>query len=391
MPTATARSPRRIAIVMNLGYALKRHQEIFAGACRYARQRGWQVDSMPFSQQINTAGRQQVVYDGIIARVDRRLATFATASGVPLVNVWYSSPVRNVPLVYVDPRRSAGLAVEHLQGRGFRRFAFAGFTRTRSSIDMDRSFREALGNFSVGYERFTTDLNFTSSPAMFSRFERALRDWLTGLRRPVGLLVADDGLARHIVNAAVVRGIPIPGELAVVASANDEPYCLSSEPTLTSIDDCCDRVGYRAAKLLDDMMTGKAAAPADLVLPPKGLIPRDSTDVFASDDPLVTRALRFMADNCHRPINIASVVKKLNASDRTLERKFRLVRGCRPIDELVRMRITRAKRLLVDSGLSIQEVAVQCGFSGGSQFSVAFRRLEKITPGEFRAANGSGS
>ena len=48
---------RRVAVVMNLEYALKRHQEVFAGAYRYAQNRGWQVDAMHFSRQIRAAGR----------------------------------------------------------------------------------------------------------------------------------------------------------------------------------------------------------------------------------------------------------------------------------------------------------------------------------------------
>ncbi len=49
------------------------------------------------------------------------------------------------------------------------------------------------------------------------------------------------------------------------------------------------------------------------------------------------------------------------------------------------MRITRAKRLLQESDVSIREVAEQCGFATGSQFILAFRRVEKMTPGDYRA------
>ena len=196
--------------------------------------------------------------------------------------------------------------------------------------------------------------------------------------------MADDGLARHVINAALVRGIEVPGELALVGAFNDEPFCLLSEPTISSIDYGFDRVGYRAARCLDDLMHGKAAPALPVVLPPKELIPRDSTDVFASDDELVARALRFISDNCHRPINVTDVVQKLRICGRTLARRFKKARGCRPIDELVGMRITRAKRLLQEGDASIKQVAEQCGFSSGSQFILAFRRLEKMTPGEYR-------
>ncbi len=79
------------------------------------------------------------------------------------------------------------------------------------------------------------------------------------------------------------------------------------------------------------------------------------------------------------------MVKRLKICGRTLARRFKKTRGCRPIDELTRMRITRAKRLLQESDVSIHEVAEQCGFATGSQFILAFRRVEKMTPGDFRA------
>lgn len=384
-PSRRGAAARRVAIVMNLEHALKRHQEVFAGAYRYARQRGWQVDTMPFSEQILAAGRGHRSYDGIIARVDRRLASFARSAGVPLVNVWYSSPVRNLPLVHVDHDRVGAMAAEHLQARGFRRFAFVGYGSVRASLDLEKAFRRALGEAAASFDRFTTGLNFTHSPDIFSRFERSLWAWLDTMRRPVGIFVADDGLARHFVNAALVRGIEVPGELAVVGTFNDEPFCLLSEPTISSIDYGFDRVGYRAARCLDDLMNDKTAPSLPVVLPPKELIPRDSTDVFASDDELVARALRFISDNCHKPINVSDVVAKLKVCGRTLARRFKKARGCRPIDELIRMRITRAKRLLQEGDASIKQVAEQCGFSSGSQFILAFRRVEEMTPGEFRA------
>jgi len=306
--------------------------------------------------RVTVRGRERARYDGIIARADTKLASFARSTGVPLVNVWYSSPVRGVPLVQVDHTRLSQLAADHLQARGFRRFAHVGYGRIRSSADAERSFREALGE-PVSYDRFTTDLNFTHTPGNFARFERSLGIWLEGLRRPVGVVVADDALARHVINAAVVRGIDVPGELAVVGQFNDEPFCLLAEPTLTSIDYGFDRIGYRAARLLDDLMAGHPAPALPCLLPPRELIPRDSTDVFASDDELVARALRFISDNCHKPINVGDVVTKLKVCGRTLARRFQKARGCRPMDELLRMRITRAKRLLQEGDASIKQVA----------------------------------
>ena len=375
--------PRRVAVVMNLEYALKRHQEVFAGAYRYAQNRGWQVDAMHFSRQIRSAGRSHLRYDGIIARADPQIAGFARAARVPLVNVWFSAPARNLTTVSADYLRAGRLAAEHLLARGLRRFAFAGYGRARSSEAAERGFLAGLAAYGERLDRFTTSVTFTAGAGTFGRFERSLWAWLDGLPRPVGVFVIDDCLARHLLNAALVRGIDVPGELAVVGLFNDEPFCLLAEPTLTSIDLGLDRVGFQAAKLLDQLMDGQQPPAGPLLLPPKLLIPRDSTDLFASDDELVARALRHMADHCHKPINVSDVVRRLGVCGRTLARRFRQARGCRPLDELTRMRITRAKRLLQERELPIGTVAAECGYASTNQFIVAFSRLEGITPGEF--------
>jgi len=320
-----------------------------------------------------------------VARADRRLVAFAKSAGVPLVNVWYSSPATGLPLVCVDHARVAALAAEHLVARGFRRFAFAGYGRVKAAGTLERAFREAVGDTAVSYDRFETALNFTLAPRNFATLERSLFKWLDSLSRPAAILACDDELARHIINAARFRGIDVPGELAVMGSFNDEPFCLLSQPTLTSIDYGYDRVGARAARLLEELMDGQPSPAGPVVLPPKGLVPRDSTDVFASDDPLVAAALRYMSDSCDKPIGINDVVRKLRISGQTLARRFRKARGCRPIEELTRMRITRAKRLLADGDLTTAEVGKRCGFISRAQFFVAFRRVEGMTPGAYRS------
>lgn len=382
--TRPGREPRRVAIVMNLQFAVKRHQAIFAGAYRYARQKGWQVDTMPFSKQIYAAARREADYDGIIARADRKLANYADAAGIPLVNCWYSSPVRNMPLVNVDYRRIGGLASDHLQARGFRRFATAGYSGARSSSDAEEGFRAATDGFGQ-IDSFITSLGFGGSPESFARFERSAGSWLDALPRPVGVFVTDDVLARHLINVAIVRGIKIPEELAFVGMFNDEPFCLLADPTITSIECRFDRVGYRSGRLLEALMNGQATPDEPLLLPPGQLIPRDTTDMFASGDELVAQALRFIADNCHKPINVTTVAEKLRVCGRTLARHFKQERGCRVIDELTRMRITRAKRLLVESDVPIRTVAEQCGFATSTQFILAFRRVEGTTPGDYRS------
>ena len=55
-------------------------------------------------------------------------------------------------------------------------------------------------------------------------------------------------------------------------------------------------------------------------------------------------------------------------------------------DYINRIRVNRAANLLRKTSLSIQQVAEQCGFSDGNYFTRIFRKLEEVTPNEYRGS-----
>jgi LacI family transcriptional regulator len=61
-------------------------------------------------------------------------------------------------------------------------------------------------------------------------------------------------------------------------------------------------LGYRGAELLDKLMHGKPPPTEPIRIPPTGLIARKSSDLLAVNHPGVARSLRFLWDNCHRPM-----------------------------------------------------------------------------------------
>lgn len=65
-------------------------------------------------------------------------------------------------------------------------------------------------------------------------------------------------------------------------------------------------------------------------------------------------------------------------------RVFRQATGLPPIDYLIRLRLQRAMRLLRDSGFSITEIALQCGFSDSNYFSRQFRKHINQSPSAYR-------
>jgi LacI family transcriptional regulator len=109
--------PRRVAIMLDLRWPYKRHSEVFAGAQRYAVERGWVSIIDEFADDTLRGGAEQ--YDGILARATPLLARRAAKLGVPVVNVWPSSPARHLlPGVFPDSSATGRLVAEHLLARG---------------------------------------------------------------------------------------------------------------------------------------------------------------------------------------------------------------------------------------------------------------------------------
>lgn len=57
---------------------------------------------------------------------------------------------------------------------------------------------------------------------------------------------------------------------------------------------------------------------------------------------------------------------------------------CSPHEFLSRVRITEARKLLVNSSLTVGQIAIKCGFTSESYFQMLFKKVNGCTPGEYR-------
>ncbi len=180
-------------------------------------------------------------------------------------------------------------------------------------------------------------------------------------------------------------------ELMVVGLENEEVVCLNPAPSLTSIDLGWQLIGERTGKLLETLMDGGPPPPQPILLPPVTLVPRKSTDSFNVDDVIVAQALRFMAEECQRPIKVRDVVAQVPLSLRSLERRFHECRESTIDGELRRLRIERAKRLLAETGMLVKQVAEASGFANTRRLCEVFKRLEGVTPEQYRRQREKGT
>lgn len=83
-------------------------------------------------------------------------------------------------------------------------------------------------------------------------------------------------------------------------------------------------------------------------------------------------------------ITVASLAQQFNLSERHIIRIFKQETGMSITEMLHRIRIERAKHLLLESNRSVEAIALAVGFADSSFFSRLFARKEGCTPGAFR-------
>jgi len=379
------RKAKRVAIALEVQWGHKRHLETYAGCQRYADEAGWDCSITPATPNLLRMENGKPSFDGILARATPPLATVAKRMKVPLVNLWLNSPTQNLPGVFVDFVSSGTMAAEHLIGRGFKRFGYLGFLRDKDAGLQLTGFRNRLKGEGLRCiaHRFSRE-SVTDKARGWKTFIDDLGKWADSWEPPIGIFVVNDLFCRYLIDVCRAKDLHVPQDVGIVGSSNEPTICASPPPTLTSIDLSCEQIGYRAASLLDRMMKGAKPPKTPELVPPIELIPRQSTDSYAADDPIVSRALRFIAESAHQPIKVVDVANETGINRRTLERRFSESVGRSIAGEITRLRLARAKRQLVESGSLLKTVARACGFRNTDHFHKVFARAEGITPTQYR-------
>ena len=97
---------------------------------------------------------------------------------------------------------------------------------------------------------------------------------------------------------------------------------------------------------------------------------------------------RFIQQNyTDQNLGAASISEEFRISTSYLSRIFRMDTGMGVVDYIHQVRIDAARKLLVTTDLSMEDIAVQSGFSNRWGFLRVFKELEGTTPGSYRLQN----
>lgn len=91
-------------------------------------------------------------------------------------------------------------------------------------------------------------------------------------------------------------------------------------------------------------------------------------------------------EHIDRPADFAGALKRRIANYDSLRHRFRKIYGLSPRDLLLRLRIDRAKHLLLESSMPVTEVSELLGYGRVHEFARIFRSHVGSTPSGFRAS-----
>lgn len=360
-----------MATAKNVGVILTHTNETFRlflhGLLDYVNRRGgWTLDLRTGRRNERPVSMAELLRcDGVIAN-DLAPATIRELKRhhVPLILLSPGNRTsRGVPIVHSDNAAIARAAADYLLGKQCTTYVYIPEGRAKWSEQRRRGFAEFLRR--AGHPLHVLDGDDTT----------VLGERLSALPRPIAVFAACDMKARDTLDACRRAELKVPDDVSILGVDDDDLLCRMSSPALSSIPLDFRSAGFRAAEMLEKMMTGEiepSTAP-DILYDRGEVIERLSTQRALSADLIVARCLDYLQCHFTRPLRVNEITVELGIGRRTLEKKFREATGTTINAELIRLRLEKATQLMKSSSDSLERIAVACGFYDASHLRATLR------------------
>ncbi len=353
------------------------------GFLRGAHTAGWQVQSATLTE-ISAAKLKELIRfwkaDALVCDCGGRITPLNLRQFAHLPAVWISCrlPKDDVEVFTVtdDSGATAELAAKELLELDYTHFAFVNFPQSRIwSRDRAEHFGKIIGMHGYDCREFKS-----GNSADVQGWLNRLKAWMETLPKPCGLFAANDEVSNHVRGICRTRKWKIPGDVAIVGVDNDESICESALPSLSSVLADNEQMGFLASQLLAERLRNPRLKPVRSTVPPLMVVRRESTRPYRAPNGYVAKALELIREKACEGIRARDVIALMKGSRRTAEMRFREATGRSILDEIIRVRMTRARELLVsDRTRPVKVVAQMCGYAS----EATFRRVYCAHLGDF--------
>ncbi|HEV2453997.1 MAG TPA: DNA-binding transcriptional regulator [Verrucomicrobiae bacterium] len=374
----------RIAVLVDTSTNWGRR--VVTGINNYSRKHGlWQlfVEARGLEEHIKVPPGWRG--DGIIARVGSALmAKELRAHHLPVVNVsGIHLPGVDFLRVTTDTEKTAELAVQHFLNRGFRNFAYFSLLGLSYVAESQYAFVTKVRDAGCECAVQGVGVHKGAEPDWNLDILKLAR-WLKDLPKPVGILTWNADSGRQIIYACERAGLHVPEEVALLSGSDDDLLCEVSHIPISAILVAGEQIGYQAAELLDRLLRGRTVPKEPVIIPPLGIVTRQSTETLAIRDRALGAAVSFIRMNAAKLIQVNEVARHAGISRRVLERRFAQTLHRTVAEEIRRVHLERAKALLVETDMPIPEVAEASGFGSPEYLAYVFNKELGQTPLRYR-------
>lgn len=364
-------------------------RSLLEGVVRYAREAGpWVFYRMPLYYR-ELHGDEGVVRwaeewgaDAIIAQLTDVDLNVLNRLDIPIIVQNYKERCHGLSNLTGDYYGTGVMAAEFFIRKGYKAFAYYGFTDTVWMRERGEGFRDAVSE--KGYPVYAFDDGRQLSGGQWNFDAERVSRWLLDLPKPIALFACDDYYALQITEVCKMYNIDIPGDIAVLGVDNDNLLCNISDPALSSIELDVENGGYEVGKLLHQFIEKRITAPADVIIKPVRIVSRGSTERFAVSDKYIGQVLAYIDENYCNPLSVDDLIRIIPYSRRVLEKKFKSETGMSVYQYIQQQRIEKFAALLITTDLPLTEAAAGAGFPDYKNVSRIFVKMKEMTPLQYR-------
>ena len=293
--------------------------------------------------------------------------------GVPVVQPG-SAAGEKIPSVDTDREGIGKEAVSTLLNQGVKSLGYLGASGPSDSTQLWKAYSHTAA--SRGYT--ARGSNEFSAPM--------LREFISSLSSPAGLLCSSDRLARLAILTAQDLGLRIPLDLAVIGVGNSRMESLYLGMEISSFELPLREIGLRAGSLLLEILSKNQQIPGSHRVAAK-LHERETSIRSGSG---VTRVMAFLRSNPGTELNAGELARLAGMSRRSFEVAMQKESGDSPGSFLQKIRRNSAEKMLLETDEEIAAIARSCGYQEPAVFSSAFKRWTGKSPRDYRKLHRSG-
>ena len=320
---------------------------------------------------------------------NRAVADAVRGCRLPTVDLSAARLLPGVPCVETDDAAIAELAMAHLLSRGYRHVAYCGLNEYAWSLQRCEQFGRLAA--AAGRERGPPVGPPRRGAAEWAADQRDLVRWVASLPKPVGVMACFDIRGRQLLDACRVSGVRVPDDVAVIGVDDDAVLCELSDPPLSSVILDGPRTGYRAAQMLEAMMSGQRLRRTSAGSCPEASRVGVRPMRWPSPMPTSPRPSASSESGRARGSTWTTCCAKSRSRGACWNRDSAAQLGRTPHAEILRCRIDRAKDLLAATDLPLKNIARATGIAHAEYLSVVFKRSTGRSPLQYRKEQRRGS